>query len=572
MTNLFSLLTALLAASSAVASPGVGYRANGKRRCAAKSASVTASGSPLPTASATWVPAAPSGSSASIASSAGASASPSSAGPGNAYVASDKPPAFGGPRVGLGTGTDNTSPSGSTNGTVPSPSGNSVPSGNGTITNVATPGRPVFAHYMVGLTSKFDQAAWEKEMRIAKSKGIDGFALNIGKDPYNDPQLNKAYAAAEAVGFKVFLSFDFNWWGVNDVNQVVAQLKSYIGKPAQYMVNGQPLLSSFAGHDFNWKAASAAAGTELYAVPNWLQDGGENIQGAPGLGSGSPAAEVARQGGEEMAQRGAKGLFSWHVWPGQTSNTAIDEPLGTAADDKYRTFVGNGTYMAGVSPWFFTHFGKEVSYSKNWLFKSETLWVDRWRDLLAMGDKVNMLEIVSWNDYGESHYVGPLDTPWTSDGSDLWVKDMPHDAMLDLAAPFITAFKVGASEPSVEKEGIVYWYRPHLKAVNCDSTDNVGTKPLGWEFVKDSVFVAAMTKSGGTLKVTSGGNAPVSFQAKGGVEVFEVPMGVGAQSFELSTVGGSTSGKSNLTISDQCWESRLGKIYNYNFYSGVLNI
>ncbi|KLT44489.1 hypothetical protein CC85DRAFT_270841 [Cutaneotrichosporon oleaginosum] len=479
-----------------------------------------------------------------------ATAAPSiaSAGPGgsNVYAAAgDSLPAG-------GSGVAAPSGAAATNATVPASSGNTT-----VVANTASAGRPVFAHYMVGLTSKFDQAAWEKEMTIAKSKGIDGFALNIGKDPYNNPQLTNAYSAAQAVGFKVFISVDFNWYNAGETNEVGAQLKPYIGLPAQYMVDGQPLVSSFAGHDFDWKAASAAVGTELYAVPNWLQDGGNNIQGAPGLGSGSPPEE---------------GLFSWHVWPGQPTNTPIGEKLGTAADEKYRTFMGNGTYMAGVSPWFFTHFGSEVPYPKNWMFKGETLWVDRWKDILALGDKVNMLEIVTWNDYGESHYVGPLDTPWTSDGSDLWVKGMPHDAMLDLAQPYIKAFKAGASEPTVEQEGLVYWYRPTLKDVNCDATDNTGSKPKGWEFVKDSVFVAAMTKAGGTLKVTSGNKAPVSLEAKGGVEVFEVPMGVGEQSFELTTAGGSTSGKSNLTITDQCWESRLGKIYNYNFYSGILNV
>lgn len=68
-------------------------------------------------------------------------------------------------------------------------------------------------------------------MRLAQSIGIDGFALDIGEhpavlifncvlnliitigtDPYNAQQLGYAYAAAEALNFKVFLSFDFSHW------------------------------------------------------------------------------------------------------------------------------------------------------------------------------------------------------------------------------------------------------------------------------------------------------------------------------------------------------------------------
>lgn len=28
---------------------------------------------------------------------------------------------------------------------------------------------------------------------------------------------------------------------------------------------------------------------------------------------------------------------------------------------------------------------------------------------------------------------------------------------------------------------MVYWYRPHLKNVNCDSTDNCLGRPTGWD-------------------------------------------------------------------------------------------
>jgi hypothetical protein len=35
---------------------------------------------------------------------------------------------------------------------------------------------------------------------------------DTGKDSYNDQQLGFAYAAAEALDFKVFISFDFSYW------------------------------------------------------------------------------------------------------------------------------------------------------------------------------------------------------------------------------------------------------------------------------------------------------------------------------------------------------------------------
>lgn len=90
----------------------------------------------------------------------------------------------------------------------------------------ATKGKKVFAHFMVGVVSSYQAQDWVGDMQLAKSYGIDGFvgrncvrrvaptdpaafqALNIGKDPYTNDQLNLAYDAAQAVGFLVFISFD----------------------------------------------------------------------------------------------------------------------------------------------------------------------------------------------------------------------------------------------------------------------------------------------------------------------------------------------------------------------------
>jgi glucan endo-1,3-alpha-glucosidase len=61
---------------------------------------------------------------------------------------------------------------------------------------------------MVGIVSQYTSSSWERDMNSAKSYGIDGFALNIGQDAYTNTQLGLAYAAAEKIGFKVFISFD----------------------------------------------------------------------------------------------------------------------------------------------------------------------------------------------------------------------------------------------------------------------------------------------------------------------------------------------------------------------------
>ncbi|KAK4688116.1 glucan endo-1,3-alpha-glucosidase, partial [Tremellales sp. Uapishka_1] len=410
---------------------------------------------------------------------------------------------------------------------TPTSSASSVATTSASVRNgtSASGDKHVFAHFMVGIVSTYAQADWEADMKLAQSKGLTGFALNIGVDWYSQAQLDLAYAAADAVGFSLFISFDFN---------------------CQLLIDGKPFVSSFIGDGFDWGAVATGVGKEIYAVPFWQ-------------------ASSANAGNS-----GLSGLFSWAAWPGQLDNVPVNANMTTDRDEAYLQSTGpvDKIYMAPVSPWFSTHFGNEVSYPKNWLFKSETLWYDRWEEILSMNSSINFIELVTWNDYGESHYIGPYNTPHTDDGSSKWAAGLDHTAMLDFAEPYITAFKQGASTPVITTEQLIYWYRPHLKAAECDSTDNVGSKPTGWDFVSDTVFVAAQTKSGGSVTVTSGNNSPVTQPVGPGVTMLQVPMGVGPQTFEFTPTGGAkASATGNVTISDQCWNG----IYNFNFHSGVVS-
>lgn len=75
--------------------------------------------------------------------------------------------------------------------------------------------------------------------------------------------------------------------------------------------------------------------------------------------------------------------------------------------------------------------------------------------------------------------------------------------------------------------------------------------------VSDEVFVATMTKNGGSFTVTSGGNSVVTNTAGPGVQVFRIPMGVGEQKFSFTTGGGSGDDTASIPISADCWVSPL---------------
>jgi hypothetical protein len=218
--------------------------------------------------------------------------------------------------------------------------------------------------------------------------------------------------------------------------------------------------------------------------------------------------------------------------------------------------------MAPVSPWFSTHYGDWVSYRKNWVFQSNDLWFTRWNEILELGPR--FIEIVTWNDFGESAYVGPLAGQHVDDGHSKWVNDMPHGGWLEMAKPYIAAYKTGATSISITEEKLVYWYRPTPKGITC-SGDNLG-KPNGWDLMTDEVFVVALLKTAGTVTVTSGSTTK-DFEAPAGASLHKLPMSVGTQKFGLKH--GATevfSATSERDIVDSC---PCG-IYNFNAYVGTV--
>ncbi|KAL8670210.1 MAG: hypothetical protein Q9168_005243 [Polycauliona sp. 1 TL-2023] len=418
-------------------------------------------------------------------------------------------------------------------------------------------GNMVFCHFMMGIVASRTSAAdYDSDMTRAKSYGIDAFALNIGTDDFTDKQLGYAYQSAAKNGMKVFISFDFNWFTTSQTADVGAKIKQFGGQPAQLKVgpNGdQVFVSSFAGDGLDLAAVRSAAGMPLFISPNF------------------EAANAA----------GADAAFNWIAWPSNGANKAPTASANVTVGDGDQAYVkalGGKPYMAPVSPWFSTHYGAEVSYSKNWVFPSDLLWYERWTEILQLAPQ--FVEIITWNDYGESHYIGPLSSPHSDDGNSKWVNDMPHNGWLDMAKPFIAAYKAGSKSvtPHIQQDQLIYWYRPSLKSANCDSTDNTMQagatpsenffqgRPNGADTLSDSVFVVALLKQPGTVQVSSGSNQK-TFTAQAGANAFEVPMGTGKQSFSLSRDGKAVlSGTSAKDISADC----ICGIYNFNAYVGTL--
>ncbi|CAM1502357.1 Fc.00g043410.m01.CDS01 [Cosmosporella sp. VM-42] len=391
--------------------------------------------------------------------------------------------------------------------------------------------KPVYAHFMLGIVENYSVEDWKIDISQAKEIGIDGFALNCAPprvDSYTPKQLANAYAAAEDLDFKMFISFDFAYWSTGDTELITDILANYSSHPAQAYYNDGAVVSTFVGDNMNWNAVkSALPGQKITAIPmiqdpNWIP----------------------------VATTGLDGAFSWYAWATDGGNSVIPGPMTTIWDDRFLNNLGDKPYMAPVSPWFSTHFN-----TKNWVFVCEEQPAYRWEQMLVM--QPELVEIISWNDFGESHYISGSQPHHSDDGSSAWAAGFPHDAWRSLMKPYISAYKAGASAPTVEADELVYWYRPHPKDIAC-SADPLGA-PRGKELLADVIFVTTMLTDAGNLTVSSGGQRPQTVLADAGIHTYNFTMGIGQQRFSVSRGGTEVlGGISEKEVSNTC------ETFNFN--------
>jgi glucan endo-1,3-alpha-glucosidase len=187
-----------------------------------------------------------------------------------------------------------------------------------------TPLSHQYQQNQVGIVEHYTLDDWKEDMELAKEIGIDAFALNCASiDKYTDPQLALAYEAAEAVNFKVFISFDFAYWSNGDSPRITSIMQKYANHTGQFQYNGAALVSTFVGDSFNWTPVKSAVQHPLFAVP-MIQD---------------PAWSGT-------ANTGIDGAFSWYAWPTDGGNSIIPGPMTTVWDDRYLKSLGNKAYMA----------------------------------------------------------------------------------------------------------------------------------------------------------------------------------------------------------------------------------
>ncbi|OJJ50397.1 hypothetical protein ASPZODRAFT_129014 [Penicilliopsis zonata CBS 506.65] len=360
--------------------------------------------------------------------------------------------------------------------------------------------KAVFAHYLMGNTATFGPSDWETDIQEAQAAGIDAFALDVGSGDNVALPLQMGFETAAYYGFKMFFSFDYSG-GTGTItdgsssneteaiwpkDNVTALIKAWSSSDAYYTYQGKPLVSTFEG------PASADDWTDIknetgcLFIPDWTSIG----------------PKAALKTGV------VDGLFYWGGWPWgpESVNTTIDKQYMAAlaaADD-------NKPYIMPISPWFYTNM---PGYDKNWVWNGDNLWYDRWQQALDLSP--DFLEIISWNDFGESHYIGPLHTTEyaqfkTADSPYNYAANMPHDGWRAFLPYLIAQYKTGNA--SLSQESLMVWYRAHPVA-DCTTGNTTGnaisqgqTTMPPKDILQDRIFFSALLNATADINVTINGN------------------------------------------------------------------
>ncbi|KAJ9116226.1 hypothetical protein QFC24_006817 [Naganishia onofrii] len=424
--------------------------------------------------------------------------------------------------------------------------------------------KKVWAHHIVGNTYPYTQADWKTDIQLAQANGIDGFALNFGLDPWQPARIADAYAVAAQLGssFKLFLSPDMDvieCVSAANLGLIQNYITTYTNHSAAAKYGGKPLLSSFAGQNCRfgqstmtagWTLAMAGLRNSTYFIPAWTDNG---------------------DGFSQMSSYDMDGFVNWGAaWPQSTTDITM------ANDKNIMSLLGTRRLVATVSPLFYTHF----SY-KNWLYRSDDFMMSqKLEQLLCMRNQIDQIEIISWNDYGEAHYVGPIggDQPPESKlytlGSkqstlfclemftdESWLSSsVPHSDILPLIKYYATAWKTG-SFPKITTDQVFVMARPH-SAMTTATSDSFGA-PTGRDRTQDNFYAQVHLTAPATVYMKTDSKT-TTYNGVAGVNRFEAPLESGSGVEVL--VGRNGQSTTSVVIPDYTFSNSTAR-YNFSKYA-----
>jgi glucan endo-1,3-alpha-glucosidase len=369
------------------------------------------------------------------------------------------------------------------------------------------------------------QAEAVKDVTDAKAVGFDAFALNTHDitDSWALDALGYLFDAADQNGFKLFISFDMSWQTITP-SQIPPFLLNYTSRSSYYNIAGRPLVSTYDGGfiaNSDWlsgfRQPLAAQGINPYFIPNF------------GDWSGWPNNFFS-------TYTVADGAFSWEsAWPapGTTiSNVSdvVDQNLLQQARTAGKVFLMRKIFylitvypVTNCIPIAVSSFQFKFLSGQNWFRVGEYNLPQRFEQVLQL--QPDLVEVITWNDAGEGHYVGNFFQEQIA-GSTIgdYADGFDHTGWQQLLSPFIKAYKSGTATsgsqilpPGSAPVGSL-WYRTLLTSASCSPSIQ------NYQQGQDTINYAVLLPSNGyTIKVYSNNGLIGSFAGTTGLNYRAVP-------------------------------------------------
>ena len=389
------------------------------------------------------------------------------------------------------------------------------------------PDKKVFAHYMVCCPTAGGSATvddYKREIEAAQKRGIDGFALNCGgwkkREPHYQARTLQMYEAAKRLGtgFSLFVSLDGE--ALAEMQDVVRSVKDH---PNQFRHDGRPVLSTFGGqggvdHVEGKRLIRAAHDEGVFFVPYYYPN--PNMTELP---TEAHAAQLTRDFPD------VDGYFFFGA-TGNGDQIARCNAIHAAAWRR----LGK-VFMASVTPYYRGGGGNFRCFETRGFEGMAKEWES------AIRSDATWVELVTWNDWGESTYLAPFGRPSETSlwGGHYGGKMLSHVAYLDASRYYIEWFKKGVP-PAISEDNLFYFYRLHPAAlpITVKMADESGGhgRPQGADSLLDHLFVTVFLTAPAQLSLHSGPTTK-KFELPAGVHHVSTPFKPGVQRFVLRRNG-----------------------------------
>jgi hypothetical protein len=231
---------------------------------------------------------------------------------------------------------------------------------------------------------------------------------------------------ADDIGdFNLFFSFDHGHGVLKSPMDYADYFQSYHNRTCYLKMRDpsdnieKPLLSTFGGEDFtddDWNEFKGVVG-DVLVVPGFYQIYNPSTD----FFDGHAALD---------------GVFNWNSWP-ETKDGKV--AVSAATDRTFQTAANKADklFMMGISPVQYKHLDND----NNWYRRGEENLENRFGQILGL--QPDMVQLQTWNDGGEGHYMGRLHSDPLDDRTKLLTKDYDHTGYWQILQPFISAWKNG---------------------------------------------------------------------------------------------------------------------------------